>query len=255
MQLSASRYNCAIGEQESDVNNNRNRLKLAALGVHVLTASGAALGLLALERAVAGDFQAMFAWLALALFVDGIDGTLARMADVRTNAPWVDGEILDLVVDFLTYVVVPATAIWKAGLMPPVIGAAALLLLVTASAVYFADKRMKTADHWFRGFPAIWNVVALYLLVFPLPGLAVFGIILVLTAQMFVPIVFVHPMRVEQWRVFTHAVGAVWCVCAALAVYDGMRGPWLARAGLLLTGLYFVLLPLARRRQPQAKRD
>jgi len=236
------------------VDDNRNRLKLAALGVHVFTASGAAIGLLALERAVAGDFPVMFAWLALALFVDGIDGTLARMANVRVNAPWVDGEILDLVVDFLTYVVVPAAAIWKAGLMPPVLGAVALLSLVTASALYFADKRMKTADHWFRGFPAIWNVVALYLLVFPLPGLVVFAVIVVLTILMFVPIVFVHPMRVEQGRVFTHAVGAVWCVCAALAVYDGMRGPWLARAGLLITGLYFVLLPLARR-PAQAKRD
>ncbi len=225
------------------------KARLAALGVHILTASGAAIGLLALERAAARDFPVMFGWLALALFVDGIDGTLARMARVREHAPWFDGDTLDLVVDFLTYVIVPAVAIWQAGLMPPVMAGVALLTLATASALYFADTRMKTADHWFRGFPAIWNVVALYLLVFPLPSWAVFAIILFLCAQMFVPLVFVHPMRVAQWRVFTHAVGAVWCVCAALVLFDGMRGPWLARAGLLATALYFVLLPLARRRQ------
>ncbi len=219
----------------------------AALAVHVLTASGAAIGLLALERAVAKDFSAMFGWLALALLVDGIDGTLARMAGVKENAPWFDGEILELVVDFLTYVIVPATALWQSGLMQPVPGAVVLLILVTASALYFSDKRMKTRDHWFRGFPAIWNVLILYLLAFPLPQWIVIAVLTGCCALMFAPIIFVHPMRVTQLRVLTHSAGALWCVCAALVIFDGLSGPYLARAGLLLTAAYFILLPLLRR--------
>ena len=227
--------------------------RLAALSVHVLTASGVALGLLALERAVAKDFSAMFGWLALALFVDGIDGTLARMAQVKVHAPWFDGETLDLVVDCLTYVIVPVTALWQAGLMAPVPGAIVLLIVGTASALYFADKRMKTGDHWFRGFPAIWNVLILYLLAFPLPGWLVALVLLGCAAMMFAPIVFVHPMRVRQWRVLTNAVGALWCVCAALVIFDNLQGPFFARAGLLVCAVYFIVLPLARRGSNEQK--
>ncbi len=222
--------------------------RAAALAVHIFTASGAALGLLALERAVAKDFPAMFGWLALALFVDGVDGTLARMARVKEHAPWFDGELLDLVVDYLTYVIVPVTALWQSGLLPPIPGAATLLILTTASALYFADKRMKTRDHWFRGFPAIWNVLIIYVLAFPLPGWSLCLILLAFTALMFFPIVFVHPMRVQQWRVLTGAVGAMWCVCAALVISDNLHGASYARAGLLAAACYFLALSLARRR-------
>lgn len=224
--------------------------RLAALGVHLFTASGAALGALALERAIAADFPAMFGWLAIALFVDGVDGSLARMAHVREHAPWVDGETLDLVVDYLTYVVVPLAALWRAELMPAPVAAPALLIVASASALYFADKRMKTADHWFRGFPALWNVVVLYLLAFPAPDWAVALILAVLTALMFAPVRFVHPMRVAHLRVFTTAVGAIWCVCAALVIFDGLKGPWFARWGLVLAALYFLALPLTLRWRP-----
>ncbi len=219
----------------------------AALAVHIFTASGAALGLLALERAVARDFPAMFGWLALALFVDGIDGTLARMAHVKEHASRFDGELLDLVVDFLTYVIVPVVALWQSGLLLPVPGSVTLLILTTASALYFANKRMKTADHWFRGFPAIWNVVAIYVLAFPLPGWIICVLLLVFTLLMFMPVYFVHPMRVQKWRVLTNAVGAVWCVCAALVINDNLSGPAYARAGLIATACYFLLLPLTLR--------
>ena len=221
-----------------------------AIAVHVFTASGAALGLLALERAFAKDFQTMFAWLALALLVDGVDGTLARMARVKEHAPQFDGETLDLVVDFLTYAVVPFTAVWQAGLMPGVLGGPVLVVLSTASALYFADRRMKTPDHWFRGFPAIWNVAILYLFVFPAPSWAVAIILLALGAAIFAPIVFVHPMRVERLRGITAGVGGLWLVCAALIVFDNFNGPVAARIGLVAAAVYFVLLPLARRWPP-----
>lgn len=218
------------------------------MGVHVFTASGAALGLLALERAVARDFSTMFAWLAVALFVDGVDGSLARLARVKDRTPHIDGDMLDLVVDYLTYVVVPLVALWQSGMMPAALGAPVLLVVAVASALYFADTRMKTQDHWFRGFPALWNVVALYLFAFELPGWLVAGVLLGLSIQMFTPLVFVHPMRVAQLRTLTSGVAFLWFGCAAIIVQDGFHGPLAARAGLLAAGLYFVLLPIARRR-------
>lgn len=218
----------------------------AAWSVHVFTACGAGAGLLALERAVAGAYPAMFGWLAVALLIDGVDGTLARAAKVREHARAIDGETLDLVVDFLTYVVVPAAAIWNAHMMPPVLGAPVLLCVGVASAVYFADRRMKTADHWFRGFPALWNVAALYLFAFTLPGVMVAAVLLGLCALMFAPLVFVHPMRVTRLRTVTYGVATLWAVCATLVVWENFSGPLLARIGLLLAGVYFLALPFTR---------
>ena len=106
-----------------------------------------------------------FAWLGLALFIDGIDGTLARAAKVHETAAAIDGVVLDLVVDFLTYVLVPVVALWRSDLMPTEASFWIGLVVMIASALYFADTRMKTDDLWFRGFPATWNILALYLFV------------------------------------------------------------------------------------------
>ena len=137
----------------------------AGFSVHLFTASGGAVALLALYAAIERDFAACFAWLGLALFIDGIDGTLARAARVQITAATIDGAVLDLVVDFLTYVVVPVVAFWRSDLMPTEASFWIGLVVTIASALYFADTRMKTDDFWFRGFPATWNVVVLYLFV------------------------------------------------------------------------------------------
>ena len=109
-------------------------------------------------------------WLGVALFIDGVDGTLARVARVTEVASAIDGVVLDLVVDFLTYVLVPVVAIWRSDLMSPSAAFWLGLLVTFASALYFADTRMKPSDYWFRGFPALWNVVAFYLFVLRPPG-------------------------------------------------------------------------------------
>ena len=202
--------------------------------------------MLALAAAVERDAQTVFGWLALALFIDGIDGTLARAVRIDEAVPWVDGSILDLVVDFLTYVFVPAVAMWRSDLLPLTLSLPVLAIMVAASAVYFGDRRMKTADNWFRGFPSLWNVLAFYIFVFALPAWINATVILVATACMFAPIVFVHPMRVRRFRRVTLAVTAAWFVFASLIWQDGMRGGSLTRAGLLMCTLYFLLLPLLR---------
>lgn len=221
--------------------------KIRAYAVHAFTASGAAVGLLALHAAWERDFVSCFLWLALALFIDGVDGTLARFARVKEHAPHVDGDTLDNVVDFLTYVVVPAVAFARSGLAPDWAAAPLALLIVSASAIYFADKRMKTHDHWFRGFPAIWNVLVFYLFAFQPPQWVSLVIVLVGVAGMFTPVVFVHPVRVTRLRAVTSIMLAVWASSAALMLAGEFRPNLYATVGLSVSALYFLALPFARR--------
>ena len=145
----------------------------AAFAVHIFTASGAACALLALIAAVRTEWPNMFVWLGVALVIDGIDGTFARRLRVAEVLPRWSGDVLDLVVDILNYVFVPAYAIASGGLLPESLASALGLVVAVTGSLYFADRRMKTVDHYFRGFPALWNIAAFYLfLVKPSPWLA-----------------------------------------------------------------------------------
>jgi len=126
---------------------------LRALSVHFLTATGAVFAMLAMLEAVQEDWPMMFLWLVVAFVVDGIDGPLARKYDVKTNAAQFDGVLLDLIIDYLTYVFIPAFALFSSGLLPGWTGWCALLIITFASVIYFADTRMKTSDNSFQGFP------------------------------------------------------------------------------------------------------
>jgi phosphatidylcholine synthase len=193
-------------------------IRAAAFSVHILTALGAGLALIALLEAVREHWAAMFGWLGAALVVDALDGPLARRLDVARVQPDWSGEVLDLVVDFVTYVFVPAYAITASTLLLPT---AAPLLgagIAVSGALYFSDRRMKAADNHFRGFPALWNLVAFYLFLLHLPpavsSLAV-GILIVLT---FVPIHVLHPIRVLRFRRLTLTLLAIWALLAIFTV-------------------------------------
>src|ERR1700691_3084391 len=168
----------------------------AAFAVHVFTALGAACAFMALIAAVRADWPIMFVWLGIAVIIDGIDGTFARRLRVAELLPRWSGDLLDFVVDYTTYVFVPAYAMVASGLLPASLALALGLIVTVTGALYFADRRMKTTDSYFRGFPALWNVVAFYLFVLkPAPWLAA-GAIVALAAATFAPIHFVHPVRV-----------------------------------------------------------
>jgi phosphatidylcholine synthase len=219
-----------------------------AFSVHVLTASGAALALLALLAAVRGAFEAMFLCLGLALIVDGVDGTIARAIKVTELLPRWSGEILDLVVDFATYVFVPAYAIAAGGLLPPWLGAPAGIAIVMTGAIYFADRQMKTADNYFRGFPTLWNVVAFYLFVLkPVPWLAA-ALVALLAVLTFVPFKFLHPFRVARLRMVSMGALVLWSLLAAYALAQSLDpGPWVA-AGLVILAAYFLGVGLTEKR-------
>jgi len=222
-------------------------LHVMAYGVHVFTALGAALGFLALNAALTGDLHAAFAWLGAALFVDAADGPLARRLNVGETASRYDGAVLDLVVDFITYVFVPATILLRPEIMEAPYGLIAGLFITIGSALYFADTTMKTDDWWFRGFPAVWNVIAFYIVVFRPPTLLSFVIILALTAMMFLPVIFVHPIRVRRWRSFTLVMLVIWCASAINALFFAHLAPdMLTKSALLAGAVYFSGLGLLR---------
>jgi phosphatidylcholine synthase len=219
-------------------------MRALAFSVHIFTACGAALALLAMIAAVRSDWPLMFLWLGLALFVDGIDGMFARALNVHERLPRWSGDVLDLVVDFTTYVFVPAYAIATGGLMPGALGMAAGFVVAMTGALYFADREMKAADNAFRGFPAVWNVVAFYLLLLWPPPWVAAAAVAVLAVLTFVPVHFVHPFRVQRLRPLTVALLALWAVLALAAVLQGLAPNIWITAGLCAIALYFLLIGL-----------
>lgn len=221
--------------------------RVRAFAVHVFTACGAALALLALILATGGQWAAMFFCLGLALIVDGLDGPLARAFKVEEVLPRWSGETLDLVVDFLTYVFVPAYAISASGLLPQPLSIAAGAVVVITGALYFADRSMKTRDNYFRGFPALWNLAAFYLYVLEPPEWIVAAAIAALAILTFVPFPFVHPLRVKRLRILNIALLAAWAVLAALTVVANLSpGPYVTWP-LALIAVYFLAAGLLRR--------
>jgi phosphatidylcholine synthase len=219
---------------------------IAAFSVHVFTACGAACALLALTAAARAAWPQMFAWLGVALVIDAVDGTLARQFKVAQLLPRWSGDVLDFVVDFATYVFVPAYAIVASGLLPSSAALALGLVVTVTGALYFADRRMKTADSYFRGFPALWNVVAFYLFVLkPAPWIGATAVA-VLAVATFLPIHFVHPVRVPRLRLLNLAALVAWAALAVFALVQGLAPPGWTAASLAAIAIYFVIVGLWR---------
>jgi phosphatidylcholine synthase len=214
----------------------------AAWVVHGLTASGVVTGLLALVAVDDGRLAAAFGWLALAMAIDGVDGTLARRADVARALPHVDGALLDDLVDYLNYVLVPAYLLVRTEVLGGALGLAAAAAICCASLFQFARVDAKTVDGLFTGFPSYWNVVALYLVLLrPVPAVTV-AIVAVLCFFVFVPIRYVHPSRTRALRGLTLALTLLWAASMVVLVLE-IEEPrrWLVWASLLYVPYYFGL--------------
>jgi phosphatidylcholine synthase len=224
-------------------------LRACAFLVHVLTASGAAFALFALLAAIERHWPQMFGWLAVALFVDGIDGMLARKLKAAETWPRYSGDILDLVVDYLSYVLVPALAIATGAILPPSLELAAAAAILIASAIYFADRRMKTETWYFRGFPATWNLIAFYLFLLRPDPRAALAVVVAFVALTFLPVLFIHPLRVKRLRALNIALASLWSALAILTLWLDFSPPAYVTATLCVIGVYFLLAGLLRPRQ------
>ena len=224
--------------------------RVAAFAVHIFTACGAACALLALIAAVGADWPKMFVWLGIALIIDGVDGTFARRLHTAELLPRWSGDVLDLVVDILNYVFVPAYAMSTSGLLPQVLAIPLGALIVVTGSLYFADRQMKTSDYYFRGFPALWNVAAFYLFLLKLPPWLGAVAVVALAALTFVPFHVVHPVRISHLRAITVAALAVWALLAIIAVADGLAPGFWTVAALCVLAIYFVGIGFLRRHHP-----
>ena len=196
--------------------------------------------MLAMLAAVDEKWSLMFLWLVVAFAVDGVDGPLARRYHVQTNAPQFDGVLLDLIIDYLTYVFVPAYALFKSGLLPGWTGWCAIIVITFASALYFADTRMKTKDYSFSGFPGCWNMVVLVLFALELKFWVSLTIVVVLAIAMFTPVKFVHPVRTQRWRPVTLPMAFAWTFFAGWAAWVDFDAHSLAHWGLVTTSAYLI---------------
>jgi phosphatidylcholine synthase len=206
--------------------------------IHLLTASGAALAVLAVLAIADENWRTAFFWLGVAMLVDGIDGPLARRHRVRERLPQWDGAALDFVVDYVTYVFAPAIIIGRAFDMPPVLAATAAIIVGLSGAMYFADTRMKQPDNSFRGFPAVWNMPVFVLYAFQPSPLVIMVSVVALAVLTFVPVNFVHPLRVIRWRAPTLTVVAVWIASAVWLLATNFTAPSAVKYVLLAASTY-----------------
>lgn len=220
--------------------------RTSALSVHLLTATGAVFAMLAMLAAVEDKWSLMFLWLVVAFIVDGIDGPLARRYEVKKHAAEFDGVLLDLIIDYLTYVFIPAFALFKSGLMDGWTGWFAIIVITFASSLYFADNRMKTKDNSFSGFPGCWNMVVLVIFALEPNFWVSLVLVSVLAVGMFLPLKFVHPVRTERWRWVTLPMALAWTLFAGWAAWVNFHPESWAHWGLVVTSLYLIFAGVAQ---------
>jgi phosphatidylcholine synthase len=190
----------------------REGLPLGAWAVHLFTASGIVLALLALDAVIGDRPRDALLWLFAALVVDGVDGSLARAARVKDRLPRIDGEALDLIIDYTTYVLIPALMLWRLDVLPAALALPLVGLVLVSSLYVFVRRDMKTDDGYFRGFPALWNIVAFYFVVAPpQPGWAA-AIVVALIVLTFAPVHAVHPFRVRDYGKWLPLITMLWAV-------------------------------------------
>jgi phosphatidylcholine synthase len=224
---------------------------LRALSVHLFTATGAVFAMLAMLAAVDEKWALMFLWLVVAFVVDGIDGPLARKYDVKKNAPQFDGVLLDLIIDYLTYVFIPAFALFKSGLFEGWTGWFVIIIITFASAMYFCDTRMKTKDNSFAGFPGCWNMVAVVVFALEPNFWIILALVTGLAITMFLPLKFVHPVRTERWRSVTLPMALAWTFFAGWAAWVDFHPQSWAHWGLVITSVYLLFAGIAQQIIPQ----
>ena len=214
--------------------------RIAALSVHLFTASGAVFAMLSMLAAANYQWSLMFLWLVVAFAVDGIDGPLARRFDVKNYAPRFDGVLLDLIIDYLTYVFIPAFALFQSGLLPGWTGWVTIIIITFASAMYFCDGNMKTKDNSFHGFPGCWNMVALVMFAIQPNFWIILSLVTTLAIAMFLPLKFIHPVRTERWRHASLPITLLWISFAGWSAWVDFSSDPIILWGLTITSLYLI---------------
>ena len=191
-----------------------------AWAVHLLTASGALLGLVMIAATGAGDYRRAFLWMAVATAIDSADGALARAVRVKERLPSFNGARLDDIVDYLTFVFAPAYLVYHGRLTPDALAFLVVSAMLLSSAYGFSQEAAKTSDHYFTGFPSYWNIVVFYLVVIGAPPAVNAAVLIGLAVLVFVPIAYVYPSRTPTLRVPTLALGVTWALMVLVMIWQ-----------------------------------
>ena len=232
----------------------REGFPLAAWAVHLFTASGIVLALLALDAVIGGREREALLWLFAALVVDGVDGTFARAARVKDRLPLIDGDVLDLIIDYTTYVLIPGLMIWRMGVLPDQLALPLTALVLVSSLYVFARRDMKTDDGYFRGFPALWNIVAFYFVVAPPQPALGTAIVMGLVLLTFAPVHAVHPFRVRDYGVLLPILAFLWAATTAALLWPGLDDPLHGILLAISVGTALVLLGMGLLRTVRGRR-
>jgi phosphatidylcholine synthase len=216
--------------------------KAKAFSVHILTASGSFLAFLSVVAASESQFVLMWMWLGLALFVDGIDGPIARSLNVKEVLPNWSGDTLDNIIDYITYVLIPAFALYQRGFMGEGLSFLSAAIIVISSAIYYADTGMKTKENFFRGFPVVWNMVVFVLFALRPGEWVSFGVVVAIALLTFAPVNFLHPVRVVRLRMINLPVFLVWCALGAVSLLFQMEPPLFVKLLLGATSIYLFVI-------------
>jgi len=230
--------------------------RLAGFAVHLFTALGSVCALFAMLAIFERAYELAFAWLFVALVIDTVDGTLARAVDIQVHVPRFSGERLDLVIDYVTYVFVPVIALMHGGFLSGMAGGVTASLILLSSLYHFADTESKADDNCFVGFPAVWNIVAFCIFAWGVPGWGAVAISLALVVLAFLPMHWVHPMRVARYFWANGAMAAAGLLAGVWVLATGFPGAFAPSLVLAAASLYFVVMalvwPALRGRGPAA---
>ena len=210
--------------------------------IHFYTALGAVVGFFTVLAIEQTSFREAFFLMALAVVIDATDGFLARAARVKEIIPWFDGDLLDEIVDYFNYAIVPCLLLLRANLLPPQDALWLAPLPLLASAYGFCQRDAKTADYFFLGFPSYWNIFAFYLYVLNTPLWVNAFLLIGLSLLVFVPIKFIYPSRSPRFRAQTNVLGALWGAAVLYTIYRlPNAAPSILFASLLFPAYYTAL--------------
>lgn len=211
--------------------------KVLAFSVHAFTATGIVAGFMAILAVADHEFKNAMLWLFLTLIIDGVDGTFARLFKVREVLPNFDGSMIDAVIDFATYAIIPAYFIYEAPLLPEDFKLFGAAIILVVSAIYYGKEGMISNDYYFIGFPVMWNMVAFYLFfVLGLSEWINFALVVFFAILHFIPVKFLYPSRTVKFRWLNIIASAIFVISNIwiIAIYDEQNTilSWLSIAGV-----------------------
>lgn len=214
------------------------RKVVAGYLIHSITAFGAIAGLISLDQFINGNLRSGLLWLILCQIIDGFDGPIARKIDIHVHATKFDGHILDLVVDYVTCVIVPVAMLNRLHLIDSKLAGIFAGLIIFTGALWFARTDQETEDHWFNGFPAAWNLVIPTFIIMGTRQIYVEAIILILSVLSLTKIKFPHLVKVQFLRPVTWTLAVIYFAAMTWLSIVFPNGPAALQAILLIVPIY-----------------